>query len=179
MLAPMGVLAIGAVAAGFMGAEGTGTFHEFLTPVFSSTFAQAAAYSHGSTIPEVGFWAHYGLLIVSGGLSLLGILAAYLVYVKEPWIPGLVRASIMPIHRVLWNKYYVDEFYDRVIVRPARSMGRFCVGLDDYVVDGLIWLVTAVVRLPAYLLRGLQRGVLQAYAVGMVIGLAILLLIVL
>jgi hypothetical protein len=57
-------------------------------------------------------------------------------------------------------------------------MGRFAVGVDDFFIDGLLWLITVVPRATAYALRGLQSGVLQNYAVTMVGGAAVILLLV-
>ncbi len=70
----------------------------------------------------------------------------------------------------------MDVLYQDVIVEPARKGGEICVGLDDYLIDGLIWLVTAVPRGLAYLLRVLQAGSIQGYGLSMVVGTAILLL---
>lgn len=176
MLLPLCVLAIGAIGAGYVGHEGTGQFHHFLAPVFAHTFARHAA--HGTEAAHAaGFWAQYGLMVVSGGISIVGIIAAYLVYVREPWLAGLAKASASGAHRALWHKYFIDELYDFAIVRPLRSFGRVCVALDDYVVDGLLWLATAIVRGVGLLMRGLQHGLIQGYAVSMVLGMCILFLI--
>ena len=177
MLVPLFILSLGAIGAGYVGAEGTGTFHEFLSPVFEHTFVAnnpAHAAGHGVAAEHVGFWAHYGVMIISGGLAIVGILAAYLLYVSQTWIPGLLKASAPRGYRTLWNKYYVDELYDASVVEPARQTGRACVGLDDYLIDGLIWLVTAVPRGIAYAIRPLQSGMLQGYGLTMVAGIAII-----
>ena len=171
MLGPLVVLSVGAVFAGYVGEAGLGSFHRFLEPVFAGTFAAHNA-AHAAEHP--GFWAEYGLMLVSALISMAGIGMAYLFYVREPWIPGLVKASVGGAYRTLWNKYYVDELYDQGIVRPARQGGRVCVGLDDYVVDGLVWLATALPRAVAYLLRVFQSGLLQGYATSMVVGLAVI-----
>jgi NADH-quinone oxidoreductase subunit L len=182
MLVPLFVLSLGAIGAGYVGVEGTGGFHRFLAPVFEHTFvANNPAHwaAHGAAeAGHAGFWSHYWLLFVSGGLAIVGIFAAYLVYVKETWIAGLLKATAPRSHRTLWNKYYVDEFYDASVVEPARQTGKVCVGLDDYLIDGLIWLVTAVVRGVGYLLRALQSGVLQGYGLSMVAGVALIVLLV-
>ena len=174
MLAPLCVLSIGAVAAGYVGVEATGrAFHHFLSPVFAATFTAAhptEAAAHAT------FWSVYGLMIVSGGLSIAAILAAYVVYVRQPWIPGLVKASAIGVYRLLWGKYHMDELYDLSVVQPARQTGRICVGIDDYFVDGLLWVITAVPQGIAYLLRVLQSGLLQGYALSMVAGIVVLLL---
>jgi len=174
MMAPLCVLSIGAVAAGYVGADVTGrAFQHFLAPVFATTFARAH-------LPEVGehatFWSAYGLMVVSGGLSMAAIVAAYVVYVRQPWISGLVKASATGVYRLLWGKYHVDDLYNLSVVQPARKTGRLCVGFDDYFVDGLLWVITAIPRGIAYLLRGMQSGLLQGYALSVVTGVVVLLL---
>ena len=124
------------------------------------------------------FWSHYGLMIISAAISIVGIFAAYVLYVKEDWLPALIRSSAPRAYRALWNKYYVDELYDTGVVVPARQTGRVCVGLDDYLIDGLLWLITAIPRAIGYLARTYQSGVLQGYALTMVVGIAIIVLLV-
>ncbi len=172
MLAPLCVLSVGAIAAGYVGVNFTGrTFQHFLAPVLSKTFAAA----HPATpVEHATFWSSYGLMVLSGAISIAAIAAAYVVYVRQPWITGLIKASATGVYRLLWRKYYVDELYDRAVIEPARQTARICVGIDDYFVDGLIWVVTAIPRGVAYLLRGLQSGLMQTYALSMVAGVALI-----
>ncbi|MHC5109656.1 MAG: NADH-quinone oxidoreductase subunit L [Planctomycetota bacterium] len=173
MLAPLFVLSVGAIFAGYLGVGVTGkAFHHFLEPVFANTFL-AHAGGHGAA-EAGGFWAHYGLLIISGAISIVAIFAAYFVYVKRPWIAGLVRSSAQGAYETLWNKYFVDEIYMGLIVEPVRRLGRLCVALDDYIIDGLIWVITAIPRGFAYVLQVLQGGRVQGYAVSMVAGITVL-----
>ena len=183
MLVPLVILSIGAIGAGYVNIEATGRgFHHFLAPVFENTFAAASpahAVAHGvAAAAHAGFWTEYGLMIISGGLAIVGILTAYILYVQQDWLPGLIRASAPRSYRTLWNKYYVDEAYDAGVVEPARQTAHVCVGLDDYLIDGLLWLVTAIVRGIGHLLRPFQSGMLQGYALSMVAGIAIIVLLV-
>lgn len=189
MIAPMSVLAVGAVLVGYLGVGFTGKpFHAFLEPVIAHTFLAAgpnAAGAHGAAGEVVGhaatggFLAEYGLMILSGGLSVLAILAAYVVYAKAPWMAATARATCPRAHDVLWNKYRVDEAYDRVIVRPLRALGRVCFYLDEYLVDGIIWVISFVPQALGYGARGVQRGALQGYGLAMGVGLAIVVTVVL
>ncbi|MFH0983200.1 MAG: NADH-quinone oxidoreductase subunit L [Planctomycetota bacterium] len=183
MLLPMVILALGAIFAGYSGVrihaggfagifEPHGAFHHFLEPVMKP-FADAQA--HAEHVEGGG----HVLLYLSAALAIAGILAAYVVYVRRPWIPGLVRTAVPGLHRLLYNKYYVDEAYDQAIVQPLRRVGRLCFGLDEYLIDGLLWLITVVPRALAFGLRSFQHGALQGYAVSMAAGLAIILLLVL
>jgi len=180
MLWPLFVLSIGALLAGYLGSEGTQSFHQFLAPVFEHTFV-ANHPLHGAEVAaavHAGFWAHYGLLIASGVIAVVGIGTAYVLYVRQPWIPALVRASSPRAYQMLWGKYFFDELYDDTIVKPARKTGKVCVGLDDYLIDGLIWLVTLVPRAIGAILRTAQSGRLQGYGLSMVAGIAVIVLVV-
>ncbi len=179
MLMPLFVLSFGAIGAGFLGVHATGDwFHHFLNPVFATTFAAHGAHAAHAAVEHPTFWAEYGLMILSGSISVVAIALAYVFYVREPWIPGLVRATASGAYRILWNKWYVDELYEESIVQPLRQTGKVAVGIDDFFIDGLVWIVTLVPRMLGYLLRGLQTGMLQSYAVTMVGGLALIILLV-
>jgi len=172
MLFSLSLLAVGAIGSGYLGWPGH-QFQHFLEPVFSTTFAAHGHGAHGAG--ELGFWAKYWLMFVSGGAAILAILVAYILYLKQPWIPDTMKSSLRAGHKTLLNKYYVDEVYDATVVKPLRSGGKVCVGLDDYLVDGLIWIVTAIPRAIAYILQTLQQGALQSYALTMAVGLVIIL----
>ena len=180
MLVPLVVLAVGAVLAGYFNVPGDRIGH-FLEPATHQFAVAEAALHHGEAHAEAaqGFWAAYGLMILSGALAILAIGVAHVLYVRWPWLPGLLAEIVPGVRRVLYNKYYVDEGYDAAVVRPLRQGGRFCFGIDEYVVDGLIFVVTAVPRLLGYIMRSLQTGSLQGYGLTMAVGLAIIMVLVL
>ena len=180
MLWPLVVLAIGAVFAGYVGVQIAGggmlglfhphgAVHHFLEPAIEP-FAYHVA--HGAPL---GHCAEFGLMYISGTIAILGIFIAYSIYVKNPLVALVLRDAFPRVHRVLANKYYVDELYQRGIVEPLRQMGRFCFAIDEYFIDGIIWLVTAIPRLMALILSTLQRGAVQGYGASMAAGLALIL----
>lgn len=174
MLLPLVVLSVGAIGAGYLGVHATGRpFHEFLSPVVGPTYGALAPHVEHAAHP--GFWADYGFMVMSGAISLLSILAAYIIYLRQPWFAGLVRATATRAYNVLWNKYYVDEVYQAGLIEPARGAGRLFVGVDNYFVDGVLWIITAVPRGLGFLLRGFQTGMLQTYGLCMVLGAALIL----
>ncbi len=193
MLVPLAVLAVGAVGAGYFNYP-TEHIGHFLDPVVEPF---AAASGHGAHAVAAhagvpvhaaepiahaegpGFWAKHWLMIVSGLLAIGGIFTAYVLYLLAPWVPEIVAQKWPAAYRVLFNKYYVDEGYDQAVVKPLRGGGKLCFGIDEYVVDGLIWVVTAIPRGLGFALRGLQGGALQSYALSMAAGLAIIVLLVL
>ncbi|MBK9126692.1 MAG: NADH-quinone oxidoreductase subunit L [Phycisphaerales bacterium] len=174
MTVPLYVLAAGAVFAGYLGvhlhASASGSFLGFLAPhgYFHSYLADSTlgAAHHA----EGGIWLAY----VSAAVALAGILLAWRRYGAAPQVDPDERA-LGPLFR-LWNaKYYVDEIYEAIFVRPLRAAGRFFFATDNYGVDGAVWTVSAVPRVAAFALHFFQRGALQAYAACMVIGLVALL----
>jgi NADH-quinone oxidoreductase subunit L len=105
-----------------------------------------------------------------------GILAAWWVYVREPWLAAAARTAWPRAHRWLFNKYYVDEAYDRTVVKPLHRGGRLFFGIDEYFIDGIIWFVTVIPRALAFGLRAFQRGALQGYGLSMAAGAVVFLL---
>jgi NADH-quinone oxidoreductase subunit L len=172
MLIPLGVLAAGAVFAGYIN---VGHFIEPVTEPF--TAAAAAHLPHGPAAHAEG-GGELSLMLASGTLVILALGFAYLCFVIWPGLPRLLSDLWPGAYRLLFNKYYVDEVYDAGIVQPLRRGGRLCFGIDEYVVDGLIWLVTAIPRVFAYALRALQGGAMQGYGLTMAAGLALIVLLV-
>ena len=134
---------------------------------------------HHAMVVYAGHFERYGLMYLSGLLAIVGIVVAYSLYVGSPMLALVIQRAFPQVWEVLHHKYYVDEAYQRWIVEPLRRTGRFCLGVDDYFIDGVVWLVTAVPRLLAFMLRTLQQGRLQGYATSMVVGLAVILVIML
>jgi len=156
MRVPLMILSIGAIGAGFFGVPaGHGAFHHFLEPVL-----QGEHHDEGGR----------AVMVASAILSLVGIGAAWFVYgARRPEREPL--ESLNPVlFRTLHHRYYFDEFYDVAIVTPLRRLGRFCFGFDNYGINTLLALIAGVPKLIGFALKGLQRGAMQGYAMGMTIG---------
>jgi len=184
MLVPLAMLSIGAAFGGYVGVRfGTGgflglfhpegAFHHFLEPVM-----EPFSVLHTEVVRQ-GHLQQFGLMYLSAGLAIAGIVFAYSLYIDSPMIATVARRAFPRTYEILRNKYFVDEAYQRWIVEPLRRLGKVCYGFDQYVVDGLVWLVTAIPRLLAFGLRTVQQGRLQGYGATMVAGLAVILAIVL
>jgi NADH-quinone oxidoreductase subunit L len=150
-------------------------------------------------------------MLASVLLAAAGILVARHFYKVSPSIPERLGSAFAGVHRVLLNKYYVDEIYAALFVRGvALGGGRVLHGLDRYVVDGgdgevgpalgvngvawatrdvvarlsNVWdkyVVDGLVNLTAFLLdnlsyafRAVQNGLVQSYALSMLIGIILL-----
>ncbi|MBK9119457.1 MAG: NADH-quinone oxidoreductase subunit L [Phycisphaerales bacterium] len=186
MLRPLYILALGAIFTGYLGVglvpgsadaflgvlkPHAGIFHAYLgnstiiETAHQGAEAAGAAVEHGS-----GIWVAY----LSAVVALAGIGLAWLVYGRAPEVDP-ARRALGSVFGLLNAKYYVDEIYDAVLVRPLRGLGKVLFGVDRLGVDGAVHFVAAVPRGLAFVLQMFQRGVLQSYALSMVLGLVVLL----
>jgi NADH-quinone oxidoreductase subunit L len=75
------------------------------------------------------------------------------------------------LYRLSFDKFYVDELYDRAVVRPFTGAARFCAGfVDPWVIDGIVNGAAATARGVSWLWRGLQTGNVQHYVAGFLLG---------
>jgi NADH-quinone oxidoreductase subunit L len=156
MTFPLIVLAVLAVVAGFVN-----------TPFNSWLGTWLTGHSHEEVV-------HWNVIIISTLAGLLGIGLGYLIYLKNS-IPRDVVSSKLPGLYVLLNrKYFMDELYEAVIVKPLRGIGWVLELFDHYVVDGLVRLVTFSVVGIGRIGSRLQNGQLQTYGLITILGLIIL-----
>jgi NADH-quinone oxidoreductase subunit L len=112
------------------------------------------------------------LMLVSSIIAILGIGLAWYFFLNRPSAADRVAASAAPLHRLLLNKYYVDEIYDAAIVQPIKrlSTGFLWKGMDVGVIDGAVNGTGAFVSAGSSVLRRLQTGSVRAYAVSLLLG---------
>jgi NADH-quinone oxidoreductase subunit L len=174
------VLAIGSVLAGFVGVPhalgGHNQIETFLEPSFTAIGAHEGAAAVGEAAAPAGAHAEtsteLGLMLLSTMVAITGIFVATLFFLKRPERADRVATQFAGAHRVLLNKYYVDELYDAVIVQPIKkvSSGLLWRGIDAGVIDGTVNAVGLVVRGWSAVLRRLQTGSVRAYAMSFFMG---------
>jgi NADH-quinone oxidoreductase subunit L len=158
MTLPLVVLAGLTVVAGFV-------FTPF-SPWLGTWLTGHAAEEHANAV----------VMILSTLVGVLGIGLGYLVYVKHS-IPTDAVSGRMPwLYRLLNRKYYIDEIYETVIVRPFRGFGSALHLFDTYVVDGIVRLASYSVMGIGRLGSRLQNGQMQTYGLATLLGLLILIL---
>jgi NADH-quinone oxidoreductase subunit L len=111
----------------------------------------------------------------SAGIALFGVFSAAFLYVKRPTIPWAIAAASGPFYRLVYNKYYVDEIYDAVLVQPLRRVGRFCFGIDRNFINAILYVLGNIPRAIGFSLRSGQQGAMQGYALGMIFGIVAIL----
>ena len=109
-------------------------------------------------------------------LALAGAVVAWVLYLFRPELPGRIAQWLVPVHRLLVNKYYFDWFNENVLAGATRGFGRLLWGVGDQaVIDGALVNGSARgVAVLAAIVRRVQSGYLYHYAFAMVIGLAAL-----
>jgi NADH-quinone oxidoreductase subunit L len=166
MRAAMGPLAVLAIVGGFVGIPGlTDTIEKFLEPTFEeSRFA--------TTHPSDG--AEWVGLAVGALIALFAIAVAWTVYVQRRGITLEWRDRFPAVHRFLEHKWYFDELYDAVFVRPATTAGSFGrrVVETDFVQGFIVGGATGIVRVGTSFARAIQTGYLRGYALLLLLGLA-------
>ncbi len=166
-MAPLAVLAI---VAGVVGIPGvTDTLEHFLEPTFESS-----RYIDDS--PSVG--AEWVGLAAGGIISVASIFLAYVFFIRRRGITLQLRDRYRRLHDFLEHKWYFDELYDAVFVRPMSSLGSFGrrVIETDFVQGFIVGGATGAVRAGTSLARAIQTGYLRAYALLLLFGAAIVLL---
>lgn len=159
MTFPMILLAILAISSGWINLPGSQVLGHWLT--------------EGMTVTEEAHHAPVWIAFLATGISLLGILLAYLMYTKKSissnWAPsGLYQLS--------FRKYFIDEIYDVVFVRSFRAIGNFLTVVDNYIIDGIVRLVAAFTRELGHAGARLQNGQVQTYGAVAFLGIVLLIL---
>jgi NADH-quinone oxidoreductase subunit L len=160
MLVPLGVLAAGAAFAGMIFA------HDFIGP-------DALGFWHGTLghvweEKEVPLWVEFAPFV----LTILGFAVAWFYYIRHPERPAQMAARKGMLYTFLYNKWYFDELYDLIFVRPAQWLGRklWKIGdgflIDGFGPDGISARVLDVTRGAVKM----QSGYVYHYAFAMLIG---------
>lgn len=170
MLVPMMVLAVGAVLAGLVAAElMVGHHWEDFWRGSIVILPVHPAVEHAHDVP---LWVKLAPLVV----GLTGIALAYVLYMFTSGIPAMLASRFRAVYEFLLNKWYFDELYDGVLVRPAFRLGRgLWKGGDGAVIDGVgpDGVAAVAVRVARGAVR-LQTGYIFHYAFAMLIGVLIL-----
>jgi NADH-quinone oxidoreductase subunit L len=173
------VLAIGAVFAGYAGFPaalgGSDRFGRYLEPSFTVAHSQASPEQPDNG--EAANGLEMGLMAVSSLAAIGGIGLAFFFFLARKSAARAMAERFSGLHRLLLNKYYVDEVYDAAIVQPIRIVseeGLWKV-VDVQVIDGTVNGVGESVAAGGELLRRLQTGSVRAYAASLFLGVVALL----
>ena len=113
-------------------------------------------------------------LILSAVIAIGGIALAYVIWVRRPALAVSFRERFRPLYELSFHKWWFDELYDAVFVRPGATVGRWASNVfERVVIDGLVNGTVSVVRAGSSVVRGAQDGFLRVYAALLLLGLAL------
>jgi NADH-quinone oxidoreductase subunit L len=151
MLVPLVILAVLSLAGGYLF-----KIPDFLRAVFPP-----------NEVPE-----ELGPMAVASAAGLLGIALAYLMYVLKPGIPDSIASGAKGLYTLVYNKYFVDEIYDWVVVKPVVGGSRLVLwkGADVGLIDGIVNGIGARAKGIGGVLRLAQSGNARSYATWVAFG---------
>ena len=186
MTVPLMILALLSIVGGWFAAPHlmgkTDYFEAFLHPVFAAYGVQAgieqgaslagAAGEAGGISPSPAMELLHALTGPPVVLAIVGLLVAWWFYIRRPDAPKKLAASVHGLYKLLLDKYYVDEIYATVIIRPFLWISTNVLWhvVDERVIDGTVNGVASVAREVGGQARELQSGNARTYATWVVIG---------
>ena len=205
MTVPLMILALLSVIGGWIGIPaslgGGNQFEHFLDPVIAKA-AHGAEAAHEAGAAAHHDPTEYVLMGASVAIALAGIGLAYFIYLKRDGLADQIAAKSGPLYNLLYRKYYMDEIYDALFVNRTKDLGSvlgaFDRGIidglgvngaawftratsvismwwDTWIVDGTVRLTGALVRVASYPVRMFQTGLVQGYALFILLGVILLL----
>jgi len=175
MAVPLVILALLSVAGGFIGVPqslfGGNAIEHWLDPVFAPAIDELRIIPHEVEASE------YILMLVSVGVAAAGIWLARLIYLRRLDIVKSLSSRYPRLYKLLLNKYYIDEVYDKAVVNPtvAASESLLWKGVDVSVIDGVVNGSAKLTGMVGQWFRKIQSGVAQQYAAVFVGGILVIL----
>ncbi len=165
MTVPLIILAFFSIVAGYIGlpvvaGKNLNFFQNFLEPVI-----------HRAHEAHLSLGTEWMLIIISVAVALTGIFIAYIFYIKSPQIPVNLKARFPGVHRLLFNKYYVDEIYNAVFINPTiRGSEIVYDNFDLKVIDGAVNGSAEAAGFSGKILSYFQSGLIKDYALIFLLG---------
>ncbi len=178
MTIPLIILAVLSVIGGFVGipevfsGEHGNQFHNWLAPIFKDADRKLMHFGLHSHFEEIL------LMVISVIAAASSILFARYIYLRKPEIASRTASRFKGLYNLLWNKYFVDEIYDAIIVNPTVTISRNILWkiADNKIIDGTVNGAAKLIDVLSATIRKIQTGVAQLYALVMVLGIAAALL---
>ena len=162
MTVPLMILAALSLGGGWLGER----FLHYLEPVFEPALSVVKEAGPGREAPHMLFTA------LSVAVSAAGISLAYFLYVKRTDLPAKIEAQFRGLYNLVFNKYFVDEIYQTLIIRPLVLISTYILWkvMDSGVIDGIVNGTASAARGAGAGARQLQSGNTRAYAAWLLAG---------
>ncbi len=165
MIIPLIFLSVGALSFGYL-------FKSYFMGSYSDVFWDHSIAHHHGDHHDIPLIIYYMPAIV----GIFGLITAWYMYLKNTKLPNNIAQVNKPLYQFLLNKWYFDELYNLIFVKPAMAFGRFAWKLiDGYIIDGFgpNGIASTISRL-SIRARQMQSGLIYHYAFAILIGLSFL-----
>jgi NADH-quinone oxidoreductase subunit L len=176
MTIPLIVLAVLSAVGGFIGVpealHGTHHLAEFMSPLYNAAREANPAAFAAATLSHS---EEYMLMGISVAAALISGIVAFSMYVQKGAVPAPDTAEKSALQRVIYNKYYVDELYDAVFVKPIKTLSNILYSFGEFFIDLFVNGTARLTSFLAGLLRKTQTGSTGEYVFAMVLGIVAIL----
>ncbi|MBF0553757.1 MAG: NADH-quinone oxidoreductase subunit L [Nitrospirae bacterium] len=183
MTIPLIVLSVGAIVAGYAGVPHILGGHDWIAGFLGKVTGLVPAENVGGAIHvhaegEMSEWSGMAVSVV---VAIVGVSAAAFFYLKRPELPKKIATAFAPIYKLLFNKYYVDELYGFIIIKPCYWVSENILDkvTDKMFIEGIVNGLPALVEWSGQKLRKMQTGVVLHYTLIMAVGVFLLAILVL
>lgn len=171
MTMPLMILAVLSAIGGFFNFPALFGGHQWLAHFLAPIVGEP---SHNTSPEHVT--TEYILMGVSTVGALVSMFVAYSIYVGKKQVPDKEGTQRGFVSNLVYNKYYVDELYERLIVKPLSGLGSIIAEFFDvYIIDGVVQFSGGVTMWVGKQMRYLQAGAIGVYVFSMVLGILIIL----
>ena len=172
-----GYIGVPAVMSGWIGMGDVNKLHHWLAPVITEVGGGHGG-GHGADAAHGGAAHHDAgvetlLIVLASTIAALGIGMAWMIYKKEGAGEKWAK-RFGPIYTLVRNLYWVDELYERIILRPYYALCRLFAAFDRWVVDGLVNAVGVTVEISGQVIKLFQTGLVRNYALMFLFGAVVL-----
>jgi len=175
MLVPLGVLALGAIFAGMIWRDAFFGHAQHVLEWFGGSIAMSREVG-GELIIDAAHHVPKWVKVSPFIAMVIGFVLAWIMYIRKPALPKKLATEMKPLYEFLLNKWYFDEIYDAIFVRPAKALGRLLWKRGDgAIIDGTInGIAMGIIPFFTRLAGRAQSGYVFHYAFAMVIGIVVL-----
>jgi NADH-quinone oxidoreductase subunit L len=167
MIIPLIVLALGAVLVGIVFGFPSNHLIERLLGDRWMLKSFPNLLSHVESAPA---W-QWPLMLVSTLVAATGMFAAWWLYVRQPGLAARLAGNMEVYYQAARNRFYLDEIYSALIVQPLAGFAWFCRQFDYWIIDQCVDSAGRVPALVGQLFSPIQNGLVQFYALLMILGL--------
>ncbi|KAA9352993.1 MULTISPECIES: NADH-quinone oxidoreductase subunit L [Larkinella] len=176
MTVPLLVLAVLSVIGGFFNVPealgGSAHLAEFLNPIFELSHKVRPEAFNETLLTHS---EEYMLMGISSGVAILSLVVAYVLYIQRVTMPEPDTVDRPVVEKVLYNKYYIDELYETIIVKPTRGLSDAFYSFGEFIIDGVVNGIGWGVKQTSGQLRKMQTGSIGFYLFAMVVSIATIL----